>query len=128
MDFQREKIDVICQHTKDQRIIPMRIRLTDEDGVIQTYNIKSYKDVTTHGSYLMPNGIRGSNYIWTFECKILVMDLLRPIKLYLVQMTLQALGTQSDIPPISIFRQSQGLYFMNFNGLRLHREKRQDRK
>ena len=60
MDFQREKIDVICQHTKDRRIIPMRIRLTDEDGVIQTYNIKSYKDVTTHGSYVMPNGIRGS--------------------------------------------------------------------
>ena len=82
MDFQREKIDVICQHTKDRRIIPMRIRLSDEDGVVQTYNIKSYKDVTTHGSYVMPNGIRGSNYIWTFECKILVIDTLRRIKLF----------------------------------------------
>ena len=30
----------------------------------------------------MPNGVRGSNYIWTFECKILVMNMLRPIKLF----------------------------------------------
>lgn len=82
MDFQRERIDVICQHTKDQRIIPLRIRLNDEDGMVQTYNIKSYKDVTVHGSYEMPNGIRGTNDIWSFECKILVMDVLRRIKLH----------------------------------------------
>lgn len=82
MDFQREKIDVICQHTNDQRIIPMRIRLKDEDGMIQEYNIREYKDVTVHGSYSMPNGIRVTNDIWSFECKILVMEHLRRIKLH----------------------------------------------
>lgn len=81
-DFQRQKIDVICQHTKEGGIIPMRIRLNDEDGMVQTYNIKSYKDTSSHGSYCMPNGMWGSTYIWTFECKILVMDVLRPIKLF----------------------------------------------
>lgn len=81
-DFQRPSIDVICQHTKDRQIIPIRIRLSDEDGMIQTYNIKSYKDVSSHGGYRLPNGINGRNYIWTFECKILVMDTLRRIKLY----------------------------------------------
>lgn len=43
-------------------------------------------------------------------------------------MTLQALSTKSDTPPISIFRQSQGWYFMSFNGLRLHRIKKTRKK
>ena len=51
-DFQRQKIDVICQHTKEGDIIPLRIRLVDEDGMLQTYNIKSYKDRTVHSGYI----------------------------------------------------------------------------
>ena len=81
-DFQRQKIDVICQHTKEGGIIPLRILMNDEDGMVQTYNIKSYMDTSTHGGYILPNEIHGSNYIWTFECKILVMDMLRRIKLF----------------------------------------------
>ncbi|MBR1508952.1 MAG: hypothetical protein IJ619_13220 [Eubacterium sp.] len=30
-------VDVICQHNKDGSMIPMRVRLTDEDGAVQTY-------------------------------------------------------------------------------------------
>lgn len=82
MDFHRERIDVICQHTKDQKIIPMRIRLNDEDGMSQTYNIKSYKDISILGECTMPNGTKVTNGIWCFECKIMVMDVLRRIKLY----------------------------------------------
>ena len=72
-DFQRQKIDVICQHTKEGEIIPMRIRLNDEDGMVQTYKIYSYRNMT------------GSDYrmnIWIFECKILVLNTLKLIKLY----------------------------------------------
>ena len=72
-DFQRQKIDVICQHLRDGSIIPMRIRLDDEDGVVQTFNIKSYKDVTTGDRYMNLN---------TFDCKILVLDTLRPVRLF----------------------------------------------
>ena len=59
IDFQEKSIDVICQHTKDCKIIPLRIRLEDEDGNLQTYNIKWYnggrdsaekKGFDTHGS------------------------------------------------------------------------------
>ena len=32
MDFKQKQIDVICQHTKHNRIIPLRIKLEDEDG------------------------------------------------------------------------------------------------
>ena len=30
-------VDVICQHNMDVFMIPMRVRLTDEDGAVQTY-------------------------------------------------------------------------------------------
>ena len=46
MDFRNKQVEVICQHTKESRIIPLRVRLEDEDGVLQTYNIKAYKDTT----------------------------------------------------------------------------------
>ena len=82
IDFQEKSIDVICQHTKDCKIIPLRIRLEDEDGNLQTYNIKWYKDTTPHSSFKIPSGIRVTTDIWSFECKILVLDTLRMIKLF----------------------------------------------
>lgn len=81
-DFQRKQIDVICQHTKKNRIIPLRIRLEDEDGIEQTYNIKSYKDVTPHNGYTLPNGVKVTSGHWTFECSIFVFDSLRLVKLF----------------------------------------------
>lgn len=36
------RIDLICQHTMDGKIIPMRMRLRDEDGELQEYTIKGY--------------------------------------------------------------------------------------
>ena len=72
-DWQRQKVDVICQHTMEGEIIPLRIRLHDEDGVLQTFNIRAYKDITVHDNF---------TNIWTFDCKILVMDTLRPIRLF----------------------------------------------
>ena len=37
----QQLVDVICQHNKDGSMIPMRVRLTDEDGAVQTYTIKN---------------------------------------------------------------------------------------
>ena len=47
--------DVICQHKTDGTIIPLKIRITDEAGEYQVYNIKSYKDVSNRTAYTMPN-------------------------------------------------------------------------
>ena len=33
------RIDVICQHNRDRTIMPIKIRLTDEYGELQTYMI-----------------------------------------------------------------------------------------
>lgn len=73
-------IDVICQHTSDGHIIPMRLRFCDEDGQYQTYNVKAYKDITTF-SYVMPNGVECNGHIWRFLCKIQVFDKIRTVKL-----------------------------------------------
>jgi len=82
-DFRNKKVEVICQHTKESRIIPLRVRLEDEDGIWQTYNIKAYKDTTPHNGYALPSGVKvTSGNIWSFECKILVLDRLRQVKLY----------------------------------------------
>ena len=65
-------MDVICQHKADGSIIPLRIRLQDEDGAYQIYQVKGYKELGSNGDYVMPNGICASNHIWRFECKIAV--------------------------------------------------------
>ena len=42
----RRKVDVICQHSSDGNIMPLKIRFEDEDGQWQTYIIKEYKDIS----------------------------------------------------------------------------------
>ena len=40
-----QSVDVICQHCRDGTIIPMRVRLKDEEGMLQSYTIKGYRKV-----------------------------------------------------------------------------------
>ena len=75
-------IDVICQHTKDGNIIPMRIRIYDEDGLIQTFNIKSYKELTKRSDFLSPYGTIVHSNIWRFLCNIQVVNTLKQIELF----------------------------------------------
>ena len=39
------KADVICLHTKDGKVEPIRIRITDEDGQSQAFTIKEFNDI-----------------------------------------------------------------------------------
>ena len=75
-------VDVICQHSKDGEIIPIRVRLTDEDGQRQAYTIKEYKDLSHQGTRTMPDGIYVTDKSVIFECRISVFDRLRMIRLY----------------------------------------------
>ena len=77
-------IDVICEHTRDGRIIPLRIRIQDEDGVYQVYRIQSYRDITDLANPINGSGskeILATNHMWCFECKILVFQKERRIRL-----------------------------------------------
>lgn len=75
-------IDVICQHTKDGGIIPLRIRIQDEDGIFQSFNIKGYKELSSPGKFNSPYGTLIHSNTWTFLCKIQVLDTYRHIELF----------------------------------------------
>ena len=78
-----EKIaDVYCVHQKDGIIIPIKIRIEDEDGLMQSYQIKGYRMLDGEGNTILPSGVGvGSNTILNYECKITVFERERRIKL-----------------------------------------------
>ena len=65
-------IDMICRHNADGSIVPMKIRMLDDDGAYQEYKIKAYRDMRYRGNtVLMPDvGKVHSQGIYPFECKI----------------------------------------------------------
>lgn len=77
-----QQVDVICQHNSDGSMIPLQVRIRDDDGVFQTYRIKAYKDLTPSGSYVMPNSIPATAHTWQFECKIAVFSVEKRIRLF----------------------------------------------
>lgn len=82
VDFNEQLADVICQHKKDGSIIPMKLRLQDDDGEYQTYMIKAYKDITPNKQYDLPSGVGATNHIWQFECIISVFNTQKTIRLF----------------------------------------------
>lgn len=67
--MENNKIDFICQHSMDGSIIPMRIRLRDEDGELQEYTIKGYRDKSEHNMKI-------------FECKIIVFNTAKLVTIF----------------------------------------------
>ncbi len=81
-DYRNKAIDVICQHTKDGNMIPLKLRIQDEEGEFQSYAVKGYKDCSHKGNYTTPNGIISTSTIFPFECKINVFGTMKVIEIY----------------------------------------------
>ncbi len=75
-------VDVICQHSRDGTIFPIKIRTVDEDGEYQTYTIKGYRDLSHQGTREMPDGVYVTNDTLIFECFIAVFGRRRLVRLY----------------------------------------------
>ena len=75
-------IDVICQHTSDGNIIPLRLRIKDEDGIFQTFNVKGYKELSMPGRFISPYGTLVHSHTWTFLCKIQILDMQKQVELF----------------------------------------------
>lgn len=75
-------VDVICQHRRDGSIIPIKLRIEDDNGEFQTYQIRAYKDLKTYGEYTMPNYVTAKSAIHRFECKVVVFNEEKRIFLY----------------------------------------------
>lgn len=78
----RQYIDVICQHKADQSIIPIKIRLQDEDGQFQTFVIKSYKVLCSPQAHGSGEGIPSTSHTWKFLCKIACFGIEKSIQLF----------------------------------------------
>ena len=64
-----KRIDLICQHTMEGKIIPLKLRFQDEDGELQEYSVKGYRDTSEFG-------------ITSFECKIIVRDTMKFVRIF----------------------------------------------
>ena len=81
-DFRDKAIDVICQHSRDGTMIPLKLRIQDEEGEFQSYAVKSYKDCSHKGNYTMPNGVIATSTIFPFECRINVFGAVKVVSIY----------------------------------------------
>lgn len=75
-------VDVICQHNRDGEVIPLRLRVCDEEGELHAYTIKGYRDLTGRGAYTTRDGIYVTDHMLVFECRILVFGRIRTVRLY----------------------------------------------
>lgn len=76
--------EVICQHTRDRDIIPIKIKIQDEDKVYQEYKIREYRR-TKPGSPIsssVPNEPFSTASRWIFECKIEIFGQIQRIYLF----------------------------------------------
>ena len=74
-------IDVICQHCRDGSIIPIKIRLQDEEQIYHTYMIKYYRELA-YDELRLPNEVVVTSNIRRYDCKIEVFGVLKRIVLH----------------------------------------------
>lgn len=81
VDMDRKNIDVVVAFTNKQ-IIPLKIRLKDEDGMYQTFAVRAYRDLSTRGCYTLGNGVAVNGIdIISFEIKIQVFNQLKTMRI-----------------------------------------------
>lgn len=67
------RIDVISQHTREGKIILLKIRVKYENGEFQVFMVQGYRDLTHPGKYTLGNGVEVFGCtIKTYECKTVV--------------------------------------------------------
>ena len=72
-------VDVICQHSRDGAMLPIKIRIVDEDGEYQTYKVKTFRDLSHQGTREMPDGVFVTNRTLVYECDIIAFGRKRTI-------------------------------------------------
>ena len=75
-------IDVICEHTADGEIIPLKLRVKDDNGEYQSYRIDSYRDLSGRGSYDTQDGIYVTNETVYSLCSISIFWRTKNVRLY----------------------------------------------
>ena len=77
-----DNVDVICEHKADGSVIPLRFRLLNEDGAYEAYTIKGYRQLYSKETYRTPDGVYVCSKDRVFECRVLILDMYRTVRLY----------------------------------------------
>ncbi|MBO6107810.1 MAG: hypothetical protein J6P16_00210 [Eubacterium sp.] len=75
-------IDVICQHSRDGTIVPLKIRIRDEDGEYQAYTIQGFREEERMGGITSVDGRYMNTHISAYTCQIRSFGMKRTIRLY----------------------------------------------
>ncbi len=78
----KQNVDAIVLYTKEGEVIPLKIRLTDENGERREFVIKKYRSVGGRGTQTLPDGMYIAGDTLAFECYIQVAEQMRMIRLY----------------------------------------------
>ncbi len=77
-----DKVDVIAEFKHDGSIIPMRLRIMNEDGEYEAFTIKAYKEVQNNGTHTTEDGIFICSDDIVFHCKIVTQNTEKVVRLY----------------------------------------------
>lgn len=75
-------IDCIAQHSSDGELIPLRIRLMDDDGEYQSYTITQCRQLDYAPGHLTPENVELTSYDMVYECHVSVFGQDRLFRLY----------------------------------------------
>ena len=70
----QKPVDVICQHCADGSIIPIKIRVQDDEQVYNVYNIKSYTAITSD-KIMLPSEVMITTDLMRYDSKIEVFGI-----------------------------------------------------
>ncbi|MBR4277719.1 MAG: hypothetical protein IKQ28_04730 [Lachnospiraceae bacterium] len=82
MRAELKTVDVICQHSRDGTIYPLKVRVLDDDGEFQTYTIKDFRDQSHRGTRQLPDGMYVTDNTLVYECHVIVFGRQKMIRLY----------------------------------------------
>lgn len=77
-----DKIDLICMHSKEGDVQPLRLRVTDEEGILRVFSVKDFRDLSHHGARTMPDGVCVSDKTIILECKIEINGQDKIVRIY----------------------------------------------
>ena len=76
-----DNADVICEMKPGGEIIPMRFRIVNDDGLYEDYTVRGYRR-GKRGAYTSPDGLAVCNKDIVYECRVLVDDIYKTVRLY----------------------------------------------
>ena len=76
-------IEVLCHHTKDGEIVPIRFRMAAEDGELHTYSVRNFREIDPKsGAITTKDNVYISPRIRYYECEILSFGRTMTVRLY----------------------------------------------